>query len=220
MWIDVSVPVNDRLPVWPSSPGFTVSRIRSIKEGDKVNVSQITCDVHTGTHVDAPKHFIDNGGGVETLDLDDLIGRAWVVEIDERIRITAKLLENAQIPEETERLLVKTSNSKLWEKSPGIFDPDFAALTVDGAQWMTYRGIRLVGIDYLSIQLYGGDPETHRILLREGIVIVEGLDLGQVTPGAYEMICLPLKLEGADGAPARVVLHTMENSNFHLRKSV
>ena len=160
-----------------------------------------------GTHVDAPAHFIENGATVEQLALDVLVGRATVVERLNDDIITPEILEAETLPAETKRLLFKTKNSALWSDPDHQFNPDFVALNAESASWMVDNGIKLVGIDYLSIQMFKDtEPLTHRILLDAGIIILEGLSLQAVNPGEYQLICLPLKLAGSEGAPARAIL--------------
>jgi arylformamidase len=157
--------------------------------------------------VDAPAHFIENGASVEQLTLEILMGPATVVELPEAEIITPELLEAQALAPETRRLLIKTKNSALWADPGHSFNPDFVALNSESARWIVNKGIDLVGIDYLSIQMFKDtDPLTHRILLEAGIVIVEGLDLRKAGPGDYQLYCLPLKLAGCEGAPARTVL--------------
>jgi arylformamidase len=171
------------------------------------NVSRLAMSVHAGTHVDAPHHFLNDGRTVEGLPLDVLTGPAYVARIPDEARgISAAILEAAGIPEGIRRLLFKTSNSALWKKVPLQFETNFVAVDAGGADWLVLRGIRLVGVDYLSISPYKDSIPTHRRLLGAGIVILEGLDLGDVDPGTYDLYCLPLKLIGSDGAPARAVL--------------
>jgi arylformamidase len=204
---DVSVPLGPELPVWPGSPGVSLAALQRLSRGDGANVSHLSLELHTGTHVDAPWHFLEDGGTVETLSLEDLMGPALVVDLRDREVIDRRTLASCEIPAGATRILLKTSNSRLWERS--IFTRRYAALTAEAAEWVVERGIRLVGIDYLSIQRFEDDPETHRILLRSGVVIVEGLDLSQVEAGEYELICLPINLRGVEGAPARAVLRRL-----------
>ena len=205
--VDISVPINSELPVWPGDPQIEIERYRLISDGDSSNDSRITCSVHSGTHVDAPAHFIENGARVEQLPLEILIGPVTVVELLEAEIITPELLEVQALAPETRRLLVKTKNSALWADPGHAFNPDFVALNSESARWIVNQGIDLVGIDYLSIQMFKDtEPLTHRILLEAGIVIVEGLDLRMVDPGDYQLFCLPIKLAGCEGAPARAVL--------------
>jgi arylformamidase len=204
---DISLPISPGLPVWPGDPSVVLERVSSMDLGAHDNVSRLACGVHTGTHVDAPNHFLNDKRTVETLSLDMLIGPVQVVQISEDVGvITAAVLEMAEIPSGTLRLLLKTRNSRLWEHSLKEFSPDFVGVSQDGAEWLVRSGVQLVGIDYLSIAPYKQSIPTHRALLGPGIVILEGLDLSAVSPGIYTLYCLPLKLVGSDGAPARVIL--------------
>jgi arylformamidase len=160
--------------------------------------------VHTGTHVDAPRHFIPGGAGVESLPLAALIGPVRVVSIQHEGAVRVEELERAGL-EGVERVLFRTRNSDQWSDS--LFKEDFVYLDPDAAQWLVDRGVSLVGVDYLSVEAFAApEPLTHRTLLGAGVVVVEGLDLSEISPGDYFLSCLPLKLAGADGAPARVVL--------------
>jgi len=200
-FIDISVPIRTRMPIYDRNPGVHLERVLSIPRGDGANVSRLDLGVHTGTHVDAPLHFIEGGTAADELPLEPLIGPAFVADgrsIDGPIG--AEALEACDIPPGAPRVLLKTRNGRLWESD--VFDRDFVRLDGSGARWLVDNDIRLIGIDYLSI----GDQDAHRILLEAGIAAVEGLDLRVVDPGWYELICLPLKVAGADGAPARAVL--------------
>jgi arylformamidase len=188
--IDVSVPVRPGMVTYPGDPEVRLERVSSIAEGEIANISRLDFGVHTGTHVDAPVHFVDGAAGAETLPLDVLVGPCVVVDG----------LEPAAVPAGSERVLFKTPNGRLWERDD--FADDFVKLDGEGAQALVAGGVRLVGIDYLSI----GDEEAHQVLLEAGIVAVEGLDLRRVEPGKYLLVCAPLKLVGSDGAPARVLL--------------
>jgi arylformamidase len=205
--VDISVPINPGLPVWPGDPQIEIERYRLISDGNNSNDSRITCSVHSGTHVDAPAHFIENGASIEQLPLEILMGPVRVVGLLEAEIITPQLLEAQALAPETRRLLIKTKNSALWADPGHPFNPDFVALNSESARWIVKKGIDLVGIDYLSIQRFKDtEPLTHSILLEAGIVIVEGLDLRMVDPGNYQLCCLPIKLAGCEGAPARAVL--------------
>jgi arylformamidase len=205
--LDISVPVSRGLPVWPGDPRIVLERSQSITDGNESNDSRIACSVHSGTHVDAPKHYVDEGSTVENLPLDVLLGPAWVVHLPAEDIITPEKLETLTIPPDTKRLLFKTRNSSFWENPNHSFKSEYVALSAEAAEWIVSKGIRLVGIDYLSVQLFTDrEPLTHRLLLEAGVVIIEGLDLRSVGPGLYQLICLPLKLVGSDGAPARAVL--------------
>ncbi|WP_434222655.1 cyclase family protein [Limnospira platensis CENA597] len=178
----------------------------NLAAGDEANVSQLDTDVHVGTHVDAPCHFIESGTAVEDLSLDVLMGVAYVAELPEVQAVTALDLEKLNLPPKTTRLLLYTTNSQLWQDNVTEFNKDFVALTADGAQWLVDKGIRLIGVDYLSVQRYHDSTLTHEILLKAGIIIVEGLNLTNVAAGMYQLVCLPIKLVGSDGSPARAVL--------------
>ena len=182
-----------------------LAQTQSIAAGGSANVSLLIADVHVGTHVDAPLHFIEGGAAVETLPLDNLMGAAWVAHLPGVDAVTAADLEQAGIPSGTRRLLLRTDNSDLWAQE-AQFRPDFVALTLDAARWVVERGIRLIGNDYLSVQRFHDGPETHQVLLNAGVILLEGINLASVVPGEWELICLPLRLVGADGAPARAVL--------------
>jgi len=199
---DVTLPISPALPVWPSDQPIKLERVRRMEDGAKNNLSNLACSVHIGTHVDAPLHFIADGGDILSLPLDVLIGPARVVELLDVNAITADLLARLDLRGVT-RLLFKTRNSYL---SRDVFHQDFSALANDAARWIVERGIRLVGVDYLSVEHFQGDGSVHRTLMGAGLVIIEGLDLSQAPPGDYTLYCLPLKLAGSEGAPARVVL--------------
>jgi arylformamidase len=208
-YLDISLTISADLPHWPGSPLIELTRRRDMAQGDPVNDSVLTCGVHTGTHVDAPLHFLANGADVTDLSLEALIGPAIVATLPDVEAITAHDLEALNLPADTQRLLLRTRNSEGWQRGDCTFRPDFVALTTDAAHWVVARGIRLIGIDYLSIQRFRDNPETHIALLQAGVVIVEGLNLAGIEPGDYELICLPLKLANAEGAPARAVLRRL-----------
>jgi arylformamidase len=202
---DISVPVRPGMVVYEGDPDVQLIRTASIAQGDVANVSRLDFGVHTGTHIDAPVHFIDGARGVDALPLDALIGPAQVVDATHLSEhIDAQALLGLSIAAGAKRILFKTSNSQLWERD--AFSTDFIALTEDAARFLVEHHMRLVGIDYLSIAPKDDPARTHRRLLEAGIVVVEGLDLRAVTAGAYELICLPLRVVGSDGAPARAVL--------------
>ncbi len=205
--LDISVSVDRNSPVWPGDPAVVLERYMAMADGDVANVSRLVCSVHTGTHVDAPVHFIEGGSAVEQLSLDVLIGPAVVAELPEALAIKRSDLEGLALAPGTKRLLIKTSNSVLWQDGQSEFHEDFVALTPEAASWIVERQLELIGVDYLSVQRFAdAEPVTHRTLLASGVVIVEGLDLSGVEPGSYQLICLPMKLVGSDGAPARAVL--------------
>jgi arylformamidase len=195
--IDISVPIRPGMHTYPGDPTLTLERVVSLAEGAVANLSRLDIGVHTGTHVDAPVHFIEGAPASEMLPLDVLLGPVRVLDLTGAERLDAAAFDDAEL---AKRVLLKTSNSQLWERD--TFVEEFLALTEDGARRLIDGGVRLVGIDYLSI----GDGAAHKALLGAGVVVVEGLDLRQVEPGEYGMICAPLKLVGSDGAPARVLL--------------
>jgi arylformamidase len=204
---DISIPISPGMPVWPGDPPVVLERVSSMDAGAHDNVSRLACSVHTGTHVDAPHHFLNDGRTVDALPLDVLTGPVLVVQVPEDVGlITADILERSAIQAGTLRLLLKTRNSRLWKSSSGEFARDFVGISVDGAEWIVRFGVKLIGIDYLSIAPFNHSLPTHHALLRPGIIILEGLDLRSVSPGIYTLYCLPLKLLGSDGAPARAIL--------------
>jgi arylformamidase len=204
---DITLPISPGMPVWPGDPPVVLEQVSSMDAGAHDNVSRLGCSVHTGTHVDAPHHFLNDHRTVDALSLDVLTGPAQVIQIPEDVNlITADILEKVAVPSGTSRLLLKTRNSRLWERGEKEFARDFVGVSVDGAGWLVRAGVKLVGIDYLSIAPYKNSILTHQALLKPGIVILEGLDLSAVSPGIYNLYCLPLKLIGSDGAPARAIL--------------
>ncbi|GAB4530383.1 MAG: cyclase family protein [Anaerolineae bacterium] len=205
---DISLPISAAMPVWPGDPRIRVDPVSSIRHGNACNISRLEMGTHTLTHVDAPRHITDRGLAVNQLPLNLLIGPALVVEP----RLEGNLITATDLGElgirGSERLLIKTRNSDLWMGGPYDFESDFVALSRDAAHWLIARGIKLVGVDYLSVEAFDAqdDMEVHRALLEEGVIILEGLNLSQVPEGRYQLICLPLKVQDGDGAPARVVL--------------
>lgn len=205
--LDISVTITPDLPVWPGDPQVILERVEKIEEGGNANVSRIDMGVHTGTHVDAPVHFVPGTDAVEKMPLDVLIGPVQVAEIPAASNsIGAAEVRNAGIQPGTTRVLFKTSNSEFWAHLEDGFQTGFVAITQDGAEELVGLGIHLVGIDYLSIAPYKQSRPTHTTLLKAGMVIIEGLDLRKVSPGNYILYCLPIKLGGSDGAPCRAVL--------------
>ena len=206
---DVSIPLTTGGLIYPGNPEIQITPQQSIADGASANVSTLVLGSHTGTHVDAAKHFFDDGQPVDQLPLDALIGRATVLEFpDDIMQIGAKELDGQPI-DGARRVLLKTRNSALLELPE--FTRDYTFLAPDGAELLAEKGVQLVGIDYLSIEQFrSGHHRTHRTLLQRQIVIVEGLQLAGVSPGVYEFICLPLRIAGMDGAPARAVLMEIE----------
>ena len=199
--LDITVPLHDGMFVYDGNPEVHLERASSIAQGASANVSRLELGVHSGTHVDAPVHFLDDGEGAEAIPLDALMGPAWVVDAESvEGSLDESALRGLDIPDAAERILFKTRNSRLWALDH--FTRDFVRLSGSGARYLIGAGIRAVGIDYLSI----GDAEAHRALLGAGVVPIEGLDLRAVAPGLYRLVCLPVKIVGSDGAPARALL--------------
>jgi len=207
LYFDISLPISSTMPIWPGDPAISVEQVSSVKQGSRCNISRLELGTHSLTHVDAPRHIIEQGTPVDRLSLDSLIGPAVVVEPrPEGNLITATDLGELGI-RGAERLLIKTRNSELWTGGPYDFETEFVALSKDAARWLLSREIKLIGVDYLSIDAFDSEElDVHRLLLEKGVIILEGLNLSQVPEGRYQLICLPLKVQDGDGAPARVVL--------------
>ena len=202
---DISAALHAGVHRFPGDPAFQVERVASLFEGDVCNLSRLALGAHAGTHVDAPIHFIEGAGGIETFPLDAFCGPVFVADAAAATsHIDLATLERLSIPHGTERVIFKTRNSPLWALPD--FSEDFVALLPDAAASLIAHGIRLVGIDYLSIAPFDDPAPTHVALLAAGVVILEGLDLRGVEPGGYDLLCLPLRLEGVDGVPARALL--------------
>jgi arylformamidase len=202
--IDVSVPLDANLPSYPENTPFAIEAIKRIAQGATANLSSLHMSAHTGTHVDAPRHFFEAGAGTEALPLEMLIGRTRVIALDTRKGITDADLSPFDLSEDV-RVLMKTSNSRLWG-SP-TFHTGYIGVAESGAKYLVDHGVKVVGVDYLSVEEFRapGAP-AHHILLGAGVIVIEGLNLRDVDPGVYDMYCLPLRIVGCDGAPARVVL--------------
>jgi arylformamidase len=205
-WIDISVPISPGMISFPGDPVVLMDRPIAIADGALCNVSRLDFGVHSGTHVDAPAHFMEGAPGVEGMAIESLVGPAWVVDATKVGNIDIGHLDALDIPAGARRVLFKTPNSRLWEDP--TFSPNYVALTPEAAAALVSRGVVLVGADYLSIAPFGDPGLTHRTFLAAGVVILEGLDLRAVAPGPYELICLPLLIPGSDGAPARAILRT------------
>jgi arylformamidase len=202
---DLSLPISPTMVTWPGDPAVRIEPRLRIALGDPANVSELCFGSHTGTHVDPPYHFDDQGARVDEIPLDLLIGRAWVCEVTSGGDIDVAALRSS-VPEGAIRLLLKTANSRLWHREVQEFSPDFVTLTPEAAHWISEQGIRLLGVDYLSLERPGSEGfPVHHALLGAGIVVVEGLDLSSLRTGWYNLYCLPLKVTGGDGAPVRAV---------------
>jgi len=204
-WIDISVPVRNGMVHWPGDPPFHIERALDQEKGDVATVSKMVLGVHTGTHMDAPLHFIRNARSIDTMPLDATMGRARVIEIQDPKSIRREELLRHAISA-GERILFKTVNSDhAWDSD--AFDENFVFIAQDGARYLAEQRVLCVGVDYLSVGGFREDgPETHHALLEAGIWIIEGLNLKGIAPGEYELACLPLKLVGSEGAPARAIL--------------
>ena len=207
MIYDISVVLRTGGVVYPGNPPISITAQQAISEGAGANVSRLDLGSHSGTHVDAPKHFFDDGAGVDTLSLDVLMGPARLIAVGDDVRSVGEALLRTFDLVGVTRLLIRTRNSAWLASGTTDFHPDYTYLAPDGAAYLVSLGIKLVGVDYLSVeQFHSGHHRTHRTLLERGVVIVEGLVLTEPAAGDYELRCLPLKLAGLDGAPARAVL--------------
>lgn len=209
---DLSAPISNDLPTYPGDPAIQITDWSSLGKGDSANVSALSLGAHTGTHVDAPAHFIEGMKKVESLDLNVLIGEAEVIEVPvDQTAISENFVAKNCAPG-TIRVLFKTRNSTFWTTDKTDFRKDFTYVDVSAAKWLVDHGVRLVGVDYLSVEQFGSkDHAVHRTLLAHEVIILEGLNLSEVPAGKYELICLPLRLRShlGDGAPARAVLRTL-----------
>ena len=207
MIYDISVPLRSGGVVYPGNPAISITAQQAISQGAGANVSRVDFGSHSGTHVDAPKHFFDDGAGVDALALDVLMGPARLIAMDDGVKSVGEAELRAHDLRGVTRLLIRTRNSAWLSSGTTDFHPDYTFVAPDGAAYLVGLGVKLVGVDYLSVeQFHSGHHRTHRTLLGAGVVIVEGLMLTEPKPGDYELCCLPLRLAGLDGAPARAVL--------------
>ncbi len=204
-WIDISVALNPAVPHWPGNTPFDIAKDHDMANGDHDNVSRISMGVHTGTHIDAPLHFLAGGASIDTLPFRATVGRARVIEIENKETITVQELQTYDL-EPGERLLFKTNNSsRNWPEQE--FLTDFVYIPHEAAEFLAEKKVQTVGVDYLSVGGYKKDgAQTHAALLSAGIWVIEGLNLAGVAPGHYDLVCLPLRLEGAEAAPARAII--------------
>jgi len=207
---DLTLPIHPGMAVWPKDPGVNLPLARSLARGDGANVTRIEMGAHTGTHMDAPVHFKPDGVGIDRVPLEEIIGPCRVFDLDDIPgHIDRAAVGRCDLSGVT-RALFKTRNSRHWARNETAFDKDFIAIVADGAQLLVELGVRLVGVDYLSVEPCGSkEHPVHHILLGADVTIIEGLNLSAVSPGDYELIALPLRLCGADGSPARVVLRDL-----------
>ncbi|HLF01733.1 MAG TPA: cyclase family protein [Anaerolineales bacterium] len=203
---DLSLPIFPGMVVWPDSLQVAFNRSADMERGDAVTVSELSLGAHTGTHLDAPLHFVRGGAGVDSLSLTDLCGPATVRHALAAPALTAAVFDSLNVSAGTKRLIIRTRNSELWAGDVREFKTDYVAVTPDGAQWLVDHGIKVIGVDYLSVAIYADPITPHNILLKAGIIPLEGLNLSNIAEGNYTLYCLPLKLMGADGAPARTIL--------------
>jgi arylformamidase len=203
---DISLPISPSMTIWPDTPAVSLARISDQANGDLATVSHLSMLVHTGTHIDAPLHFLQGGATIDSLLLETLCGSAFVCHALDADTISAEVLDGLGIPRGTERLLIRTRNSELWKLPPPRFTPLYVGVAADGAQWLVDHHVKLIGVDFLSVAPFADLTTTHQIMLRAGVIPLEGLDLSKIEPGRYMLYCLPLNLIGADGSPARVIL--------------
>jgi len=207
-WIDISVTLRNAMVHWPDDPPVHIKHVKDMERGDNANLSLISMGAHSGTHMDAPLHFIREGIGIDKMPLDTAVGHSRVIEIHDTESIKPEELVRHRI-RRGERILFKTRNSS-WVWRRDTFVEDFVFISTEAAQFLVDRGVRVVGVDYLSVGGFKREgSKTHRVLLEGGVWTIEGLDLSRVSPGNYDLICLPLKLEQGDGAPARAILIPM-----------
>jgi arylformamidase len=201
---DISVDIQIGMPTYPGDAKFKSRKLKSVEE-DGYEIHRLSLGNHTGTHIDAPAHFIQNGVTITELPLDILNGRARVVEIQNKKEVDLTEVQNLKLDNDF-RILLKTRNSSLW-KNRKRFQKNYVYLTLDAAKYLSQNDIKLVGFDYLSLEKFGdSEHPVHRYLLGNQVIILEGLNLSDVDEGEYEMCCLPMKLTGLDAAPTRVIL--------------
>lgn len=204
-WLDLTHPLSAAIPTWEDSEAPQIKTLCEIGPDCPVRVSHIATGMHTGTHLDAPAHFLADGSMVESIPLESLIGPCWICETGDAAVVDAATLETLSIPATARRILFRTSNTARGLMRQPKFDRSYVGLDASGAAWLRDRGVVLVGFDYLSIQAFEAPDRTHRLLLAENVVLVEGLDLDRVSQGWYDLVCLPLLAKDVEGAPARVV---------------
>jgi len=207
--IDISVGLEKGIPIWPDSHGIDFKQSSSLSMGDLANVTCVSMDVHTGTHVENSLHFISDGDSIDKISLEILIGPVNIVYLPDVNIITAMDLEKLDLPKDEKRLLFKTSNSDIWKRKEKTFQKDYVGLDSGAALWIAKSGIELVGIDYLSIAKFDETVEVHQILFKNKVIILETLNLSHVDPGIYQLTCLPLKFLTTEAAPARVILTSL-----------
>jgi arylformamidase len=207
---DISVPITPGMPVWPGDPAVDLQQVSAISSGELVNITHLSMSVHTGTHIDAPKHFFDDGKTIGQIPLEKMVGEVLVMQIDDSANVISGLVLKSHpaidLLKDTRKVLFRTRNSSLWRQSPNEFRSDYVGIDKSGAEFLGGLGLDLIGIDYLSIAPFEETLSSHLALLAEEIVLLEGLDLSNVSAGIYKLFCLPIHLPGCEGAPARVIL--------------
>jgi arylformamidase len=210
-WIDISVSLRDGMTHWPGDPPVRIERVQDLERGDSHSLSLLTLGSHSGTHIDSPAHFLKGAATVDKIPLKLMLGPARVIEIADTESIKPEELSRHRL-RRGERVLFKTVNSALWHRT-NQFSEDFVYITAEAARYLALRGVAVIGVDYLSVSGYHRDGgEVHRILLGAGVWLIEGLDLSGTEAGRYELACLPLKIEGGDGAPARAAVRRLKNT--------
>ncbi len=207
---DISIPIKPGMPTWPGDPPVNLRRINSIDEGDHANISQLQMCVHTGTHIDAPNHFLADEKTVDQLPIESLVGETLVMEINPDVEvITDEVLEaHSEVAKlkKYKRVLFKTRNSKRWYSHPQRFNADYVGIDTSGANYLARMNLSLIGLDYLSIAAYHDTHQPHQILLSQEVILLEGINLRDISAGIYQLFCAPLLIEGCEGAPARAFL--------------
>ncbi|MBI9046880.1 MAG: cyclase family protein [Anaerolineaceae bacterium] len=206
-FFDISIGIDENLPVWPGDPRPEITKDLQIKNGDIANTSVIHMGNHVGTHIDAPSHFFDGAATIDKIPIDKMIGPVQVIRINNEIElITEEVLEVLSIKTGFKKVLFRTRNSEIWMKNTMDFDFSFVGFSKDAAQYLVDKGIELIGVDYLSVAPFNDPISAHKELLSSGVVILEGLNLSEVDEGEYRLYCLPIKFIGLDGGPARAIL--------------
>jgi arylformamidase len=207
---DISLPISPNMAVWPGDPSVEIQQLSSIDNGEEANVSQIRMSVHTGTHIDAPKHFLQEAGSIDKLPIEKLMGEALVLLIDDKVDVidekTLKNHPNVDDLVNCRKVLFKTRNSQYWDENRTRFNENYVGLNKSAAAFLAELNLDLIGVDYLSIAAYTDSEAPHKILLGKKIILLEGINLHNVLPGTYNLICLPLPIVDSDGAPARAIL--------------
>lgn len=204
--IDISMSINEKTPLWPGNQPPRFVSVLSMDKGESHNETFIEMNSHTGTHIDAPLHFIPTGQPVDQIDPSVFIGPAFVVSLPNVTEITVDDLEKSVIPPTIKKILFKTSNSLLWGKRDSVFTQQYVGLTPDAASWLVKHGVELVGNDYLSVAKFEDAVDVHNILLGAGVALLEGIDLSRAEEGVYKLVCLPIKISGTEAAPTRAIL--------------